>query len=444
MLNQLANLMAQTVTVPLYLAFWGVELYGEWLILAALPAYLALSDIGFTTAANHDMTISAARGDLDAARRVFQSCAFLVFCLVTMIGVLIVGLVAAIGLHDLLGLERISAGDTSFVVLALGAQVLTNQYTGLLYAGYTAGGEYGRGASFMAGILLAEQCLAPAVALAAGGSPAVVAASICATRIIGVVTMAADLLRRMTWLVRPRGQGTVVVARALLRPAVGFAAFPAGNAFNQQGTVLAVGAALGPASVVVFSTTRTLTRLALQMVRVIPATVGPEISRAFGRGEVSLLRDIHRASFRAALWVATLVSASVFVLGGPLLDLWTHGELDTDMGLLAMLLAVAVIDALWLSSLTILYATNRHATIGARYVATSVVAALVIYPAAIWLGIEGAALALILLEVAMVSYVLPRVLIAVEDHPRPFLRQMAHPPDPRRPLASRQARDASS
>ncbi|MEI8158789.1 MAG: hypothetical protein WCH60_18160 [Burkholderiales bacterium] len=49
--GQLITIAIQLVSVPLYLHYWGVALYGEWLILSAIPAYLALSDIGFVSVA---------------------------------------------------------------------------------------------------------------------------------------------------------------------------------------------------------------------------------------------------------------------------------------------------------------------------------------------------------------------------------------------------------
>ena len=61
--GQLITVVTQLVSVPLFLHYWGVTLYGEWLILSAVPAYLALSDIGFASSAANDMTIRFAQGD---------------------------------------------------------------------------------------------------------------------------------------------------------------------------------------------------------------------------------------------------------------------------------------------------------------------------------------------------------------------------------------------
>ena len=39
------NLVSQVALVPILLFFWGQELFGEWVILSAVPAYLSLSNL---------------------------------------------------------------------------------------------------------------------------------------------------------------------------------------------------------------------------------------------------------------------------------------------------------------------------------------------------------------------------------------------------------------
>jgi hypothetical protein len=48
-----ANLFGQVVTVaiqllslPVFLHFWSLSRYGEWLMLSAIPAYLSAVDVG--------------------------------------------------------------------------------------------------------------------------------------------------------------------------------------------------------------------------------------------------------------------------------------------------------------------------------------------------------------------------------------------------------------
>lgn len=73
--GQLVTIIVQLVGVPILLHAWGVQLYGEWLILFAIPAYLSMTDLGFTQCAANDMTARVARGDRAGALAVFQSLA---------------------------------------------------------------------------------------------------------------------------------------------------------------------------------------------------------------------------------------------------------------------------------------------------------------------------------------------------------------------------------
>jgi hypothetical protein len=70
--GQAITILIQLVSVPLYLHYWGKQLYGEWLILSAIPAYLALSDIGFASVTANDMTMRVANGDRHGTLEVFQ------------------------------------------------------------------------------------------------------------------------------------------------------------------------------------------------------------------------------------------------------------------------------------------------------------------------------------------------------------------------------------
>src|SRR3984885_3900212 len=72
-LGPLITIVVQVISVPVFLHSWGAKLYGEWLILSAIPTYLAFSDIGFGNVAANDMTMRVAAGDRDGALVTFQS-----------------------------------------------------------------------------------------------------------------------------------------------------------------------------------------------------------------------------------------------------------------------------------------------------------------------------------------------------------------------------------
>ena len=56
--------------VPLYLHVWSASLYGEWLTLGSVVAYLSCLHLGVQTWAVNRLTQAYARGDMEEYRRV--------------------------------------------------------------------------------------------------------------------------------------------------------------------------------------------------------------------------------------------------------------------------------------------------------------------------------------------------------------------------------------
>jgi O-antigen/teichoic acid export membrane protein len=209
--------------------------------------------------------------------------------------------------------------------------------------------------------------------------------------------------------------------------------FPIGNAVNLSGTLLAVGYALGPTDVAIFSTARTVSRVALQMVQMVNTTFWPEMSTAFGRKNIELTRALHRRACQMALIIAALVVAGMMTVGPWFLSHWTGGHVPPSRGLLSLLLVVVVAYSLWSTSSTLMAAINKHQRLATWYIlATSATCVLCFFLAKRY-GLYGAALSLLLSELVMNVYVLPASLKIADDTLPAFLASMASFPPSLRP-----------
>ena len=70
--GQLVTMGTQLLLTPLFFRQWGAALYGEWLILSAIPAYLALADLGVSSAAGNEMAMRAGAGNHAGAQQTFR------------------------------------------------------------------------------------------------------------------------------------------------------------------------------------------------------------------------------------------------------------------------------------------------------------------------------------------------------------------------------------
>jgi len=412
----------QLASVPLLLANWGVAVYGEWLILSAVPTYLALSDLGFASAAGNSMTMLAAdgrRSEAVALGRQVWSFTTMTSGVVVMVAILVGWALAATIGPD----AALSAPEVRIVLAALFLQVLVSIQYGMLDAWYRSGGRYPLGVAFrQLGRLTEFGGLVTAVLL--GGGPAEAALAFLVAGAVGLVLSSVVLLRVVPWSsFRPRWPSSQTV-RLMLSPGLAFMTFPLGTAISVQGFMIVVGATLGSTALVAWSTTRTLTRMSLQLMMSINLSVWPELSRSVGSGNHELARTILRRAVQLSIVASLSLSALLALIGPAFINWWTKGLVAPPPGLLGILLLVMVANSVWFTIAIALVATNRHSRMAIVYLAGTIVALVVAIPLTAAFGLVGAGLALLVIDAGMTVYVIPASLAVVHDSAAPFLRAL--------------------
>lgn len=414
--------------VPLLLSFWGTQLYGEWLMVAAIPTYLAIGDGGFASAASRDMGMRSIAGDREGALAVFQSTWVLLLVISCVVVLLSALLALAAPLTEWFCFKGIGSDDLRVVLLLLAVHVLVGFQGGLLNGGFWCSGRYPQGMVLWTTVQLFEfGGLASAVVL--GGGPVQAAWGYLGGRLIGTFLMWLILHRVTPWLRYGVRVATWGVVKRLAAPAFASLAFPLGNALNIQGMRLVVGLVLGPPAVAVFEPIRTLSRFAMQPRAIVSRLMEPEMGIAFGSRDNRLLGELFKRSCQVALWLCLVVCLSLIVAGGGILPFWTAGKISMHWSLYILLLMTAAVNSFWYTALMVPYATNRHTRIAVVYSAVyGGIAFVVCYMGALVLGFIGVGIGLLFVEIVMTAFVLPVTLNLVEQKWGDLLRVVVSPP----------------
>jgi len=432
--GKLSSTIIQFVQIPVFLHFWSVPLYGEWMIVNSIPAYLSFSNAGFGSVAGNEMTMLVARGDRAAALRIFQSCWWLIALICTTTILMLSGTLYYLPASRLLKLTTLGETDTKWIIFYLGVSVLLGQLEQLLQSAYRAIGRYPYG-TFLKNMfsLFAFGCMIGAVILGAGArTTALVFAGVN----VAITIFFCILVRRdIPWIEYGWQHASIAEIRKLARPAFAYMGFPLGNALSLQGSLLAVGYALGPTDVVIFSTARTVSRVALQMVQMVNNTFEPEMSIAFGAGNYELTRILLRRACQLALLVALVLVFVMLSFGPWFLVHWTGGHVPPSRPLLSILLVVVVLYSLWSTSGTLMTSTNQHQRLATYYILGTSVACILCYVLARAYGLYGAAASLLINEIVMNLYVVPACLRIAHDTLPDFLASMFHYPPSLRPAS---------
>ncbi len=426
----LVRVLGQFAGVPLFLAFWGTTRYGEWLLLTAVLGYLQLSNIGFSMATRTRMAMEVSAGRRAAALGIFQSTAW--FFLLIGLAVMALGWLAAWQaetVRGLLNLQDLGVPELRHCLLLLAAVVAVHLQVELVDAGFRAEGHYGLG-TFL--VTLGELAIfvLTALVLVAGGGMVEAAACQLAGGVLRLVSLRLVLRRLVPWLHFGIAQASRRTVLALAVPSLAFMAFPVGQAMMLQGVLLVIGALLGPAAVVVFNTLRMLTRYTVHLTTMFIRIAGPEMSFAYGRGDLALLRRVHWQVCRVGLWAALVVCLALLAAGPWLLRLWTGGNVAVAMAVYLPLVLMVLCHTAHTLIANVLLATNHHRRYALVFLASSLVTLALTYLMTRELGLAGAAQASLLGELLLLLYVTPGAISFTGGGWRRFLWHILRPPSP--------------
>lgn len=426
----LTRVIVQVGGVPLFLAFWGNEGYGEWLLLTAILGYLRLSSVGFGQATRNRMAMDVSAGQRDRALGYFQSTGllFLFIGLLVMLGVGLAAL-AAPALHDFLNFEILSIEGLQQALLILGFVIVINLQVEVLDAGFRCEGHYGL-STFL--IMLSELVIFALVVivLLTGGGQVMGITCYLAGSVFRFLLLRLVLRRYAPWIVFGYDKASFKTIRMFTLPSLAFMAFPLGQAMGLQGTLIVIGAVLGPPAVVVFNTVRMLSRYTVHLTVTFARIGSPEIAYAYGRGDMTLVRQVHWQVCRLGFWAAFLACGFLAIATPWILAIWTQGQVTPWPGVYLTLLAAVLLWAGHTLAANVLQATNNHQRFAVVFLLVGIAGLALAIPLTSLFSLPGAALASLLVEFALLAYVLPRAARFGGGTVGAFLRHVATPPSP--------------
>ena len=410
----------QLALVPILAAHWGLERYGLWSMLIAVPAVLLLSDFGFATAATVRMTMQIARDKQDAARVTLHSASQVV--LIACGAIVLLGVGGAAFLPDavLRTLSAIPTPEVRGAILCLTGYSALILGTALLLAVLRSHQHFALGSLLSTITLLLESGLLVA-AVVQGHGLAGGALALLLGRAIGAVVVWAVAARLESGVMPGLRAAQARVRRALLRPAMAALAIPLGLTLIVQGQVIALGFAAGAAAVPAFVAARTLSRLGLQVAQALAQPLMPEFAAMAARGNrAGMVR--YFVLVLAGSVTISVISALVLALAGSwIVGAWSAGHIVAPPGLMLVIALSALCGGVWNPVSNLMLAINRHGRFAPALLGLACAGLIVtLATGAVW-GATAAAIAMALVDGAMLIIVM-RFAAAHWGRPRDWRR----------------------
>lgn len=340
--SQLVTILTQLLLPPAFLHAYGVSLYGQWLALSAAVAYLSTVNYGLQTYTNMQMTIHYNRGELQETREV-QSAGLRILLVAFIIMGLALSVIFVIPLNSLLHLT-ISPREAQLTLYILGCQIISSMLNGFFIGSYMVVGKAHRGQNIGNLTQLLIMLLQVALALGHSRFPLIAGAQLAFT-LLGSLYLFFDFTRLAPDLRPTLRYWKPGSLGAILKPSAQYALLYSSNVLVYQLPTLLMQRILGPATVVVFSVTRTVYSMSRRLMNLVTNSLGPEITLTFGQRDWRKLHRLYEFSERIILLLTAPITFGTMLATPLLMQIWLHkGNLFNPSVCLVLGLTVSVLS----------------------------------------------------------------------------------------------------
>ena len=352
------SFLNQIVMVPIFITFWGVDKYADWILITAFSSFFMMSDLGLNRATNNEFVIQYHHGNYDVCKKLQTNAFFLVLIIFSIFIISSVFVCFLEGFKKLLGVTVFSENQTSIVFILLLSNIFLLMY-GRVYHGILRAVSKTHIAILvdnisrfltliilLAGIWLHLNIIYILIVYTVPGIGSILFKHFYTKRIFPVKLAFRNFDKE--------------IFKSIIKPSLAFMIFPLGEAISNQGMIFVVSSILGSTILVAFTTTRTVVNFLRQMMNMVSTSINPEVCIAYGRREYKTVFDIYYRSLVITFVVTGLGIIFLMLFGKPIYLAWTKHAVNFDGIFFTGMLFVLLFSCLRGISSVIPLATNTH------------------------------------------------------------------------------------
>lgn len=417
------NIVFQLLSVPIFLKFWGVNLYGEWIVFTSITAYFSITDIGLSTVTSNDFSINYAREKYKKCNILLNNNIFFIVFIFTLIFITLFIICSFVNLSKVLNFTILSENEVEFGMLLLIIQVFLGMLSNLLNSIYRAIHSFARGMMIDNIIRIMENLVLISGVILKISFVNLLFLYIL-PRLIGLFFKYIDSKRYYNLKINIKyfDKGEF---KKIIIPSLSFFSFPVGNSIILQGFTLLVSFLMGTTAVVVFNTTRTLVNFIKTGLSLVANSVWPEFSLAYGIDDKISMKKMFRSTVSISLYLSFILSLFLLVFGKMIYIFWTNEKIDLDYTLLVTFVITIITNTIWYSASIALAATNNHKTYSLYYLVSSALSLIIGYiMLRLFQDLSYLPLSLLIIDCFLIGIVLKQSFTIVDDNFKDFFHSI--------------------
>lgn len=403
--QKIIRILDQLLLIPFFLVTWGASYYGEWLTLTIIPSVLAFSDLGFGSAVSNSFVLAYASGDKQKAANLNKSGYFVISCSVILGGILTL-LVMFVGKQmNLFQKSLIPANEAMISVTFIIVAKLIAFYLQLIEGYFRATRKAALGSFLFSGQSLINLISGFCVLLIGCGVVGYAMSQFIVSIVFTIIYFIIG--NKLIDLKNYQGKMQRSDIKVIISKGIGYMMTPIWQSIYFQGGTFVVHLALGPESVAIFNTIRTLCRSINQMFSIVNGSIFPELQYEYGKGNMFIVHRLFRIAVIFSIFIGIVGTLFLMLFGLEIYEWWTRNILSVPTNVWITFMVGILFNAIWWTSVVSYRMTNQPYHFAIMSTIVACISVCTSYILAKHLNLWGAALGAVLYDFIMMFYVLP-------------------------------------
>ncbi|MGR5311898.1 lipopolysaccharide biosynthesis protein [Photobacterium damselae] len=351
--GQGVTLLFQFISVPLFISAWGMEYYGQWLAIFAIPMTLTMLDFGFFNIIGNKISkyivgnsYRDANNVINVVLKYISSIFFLLFTF-----------------YFLMNIFYNSKNSSIYYILFIYSffVLLTNFIVSIFRANL----EFHIG-SFLSNTARFFESVFVLVSLFFDANMIVVSFTYLVSRFVMFAFIVVKLHTNLTWY-KFKFEKNRTIDINDIRDSLNYALLPISFILNNQGSIFLINAIWGSAQVAIFVTIRTYFRLLNQFISSLTNATWQEINYLYNLKQyLNLKKLMSKVIF--IVFIASIVIGCFLLFNiNPILSIWTHGKISSTLDINSLILLSVILFSCWQPFHIFLSSVGKHKSHAKRY-----------------------------------------------------------------------------
>ena len=376
LISTVVYLIIQIITMPVLLRYWGKDITTTWIVMTSIPAYIAMTDVGFGNSFANLLLISKEEGNfvntgtLVRSMRKYQ---LFISIIILFIGGLFIWFPST---QIYLGGEKITRDTFTIaasVLLVYSILCLQSSYYMAVYRASDCNSEYNNAVTVAR--LSEFIVILPSVFL--GGGIVGVSLALLTVRTLFMTYLEFKCIKFLKLLAQGSSSASFFVFWEIFHNGFGYFGYSLGYLISNQIIISYLMIQKGGDFVLLLCIARQPARIFLQACSIVFTSVHPEMTKAYAHRDIPRMRDLSSKTLMPVLIFGPIFCVSMIFIGPKIINIWTGG---VAIGRLLVFTAAfeAVSHAFANASMIINWSTNQTKLLSIFFLASQILALLVI------------------------------------------------------------------